>query len=78
VAELIHPNSSVDELSTRETAPYRLRIIGEEAGLFQSDESLPNKVPIAVDEEHDFHDRPGSVPDVRDLQQIWVCFQRYA
>lgn len=69
-AELIRPNPSVNELFTHETvyATYILRIVGEETGLFQLDESLHNKVSIAVEKEHGFHDRPGGLPDVLDLQ----------
>jgi hypothetical protein len=54
-------------MSTRETATYHLRTMREETGLFQPDGRLPNKISISVDEEHDFHDRPGAVPDVFNL-----------
>jgi hypothetical protein len=49
----------------------------EETGLFQSDVRLPNEVSIAVNKEHNFHDRPGRIPDVRDLR-FRLCFQRHA
>jgi len=61
-------------ISACEGATYRLRIIGEEADLFQLNESLANKVSVAIDKERDFDDRPGRVPDVFDLQQR-ICLQ---
>jgi len=53
--------------NAQENATYRSRIVREEASFFQPDISLSNKVPIAVDEKHDFYNRPRRIPDVRDL-----------
>jgi hypothetical protein len=57
-------------MSTRETATYQLGIMCEDASLFQPNDSLPSKVCISVEEEHDFHYCPRGTPNVPDLEPM--------